>query len=53
MGLPRRRVGRAGSAAKSEELARLRREKALLKKDNKELVIERGVFERCMVLWAK
>ncbi|WP_089106931.1 hypothetical protein [Streptomyces hyaluromycini] len=35
------------------ELARLRRENAQLKKDNKELAMERDVLKRCMVLWVK
>ncbi|MEU7384859.1 transposase [Streptomyces sp. NPDC042207] len=47
-----RRAGTSG-AAESEELARLRRENAQLKKDNKELVMERDVLKRCMVLWVK
>lgn len=34
-------------------MARLRRENAQLKKDNKELVMERDVLKRCMVLWVK
>lgn len=48
-----RRADTAGSAAESEELARLRRENARLKKDNKELAMERDVLKRCMVLWVK
>ncbi|WP_445519824.1 hypothetical protein [Streptomyces sp. NEAU-174] len=32
-------------------LERLRRENAQLKRDNKELAMERGVLKRCMVLW--
>jgi transposase len=42
-----RRTGGAG-AGESEELARLRRENAQLKKDNKELAMERDVLKRCM-----
>ena len=37
----------------SEELERLRRENAQLKRDNKELFMERDVLKRCMVLWVK
>ncbi|MFC9500033.1 hypothetical protein [Streptomyces sp. NPDC056982] len=37
----------------SEELARLRRENAELKKNVKELGMERDVLKRCMVLWVK
>ena len=49
------RVRRAGTAPAGEgdELERLRRENAQLKRDNKELVMERDVLKRCMVLWVK
>ncbi|UKY54727.1 transposase [Streptomyces inhibens] len=49
------RARRAGStsAGGSDELERLRRENAQLKRDNKELVMERDVLKRCMVLWVK
>jgi len=47
-----RQVGGTGSG-ESDELARLRRENAQLKRDNKELVMERDVLKRCMVLWVK
>ncbi len=43
----------AGAVGESEELARLRRENAQLKKDVKELGTERDVLKRCMVLWVK
>ncbi|MFI6449903.1 transposase [Kitasatospora sp. NPDC050543] len=51
-------VSRARQAAgtgsgESEELARLRRENTQLKRDNKELAMERDVLKRCMVLWVK
>lgn len=48
-----RRACGAGTASESEELARLRRENAQLKRDNKELGMERDVLKRCMVLWVK
>lgn len=48
-----RRGGGAATAGESEELDRLRRENAQLKRDNKELGMERDVFKRCMVLWVK
>jgi transposase len=48
-----RRAAVAETAGESEELARLRRENAQLKKDNKELAMERDVLKRCMVLWVK
>ncbi|MFE2610919.1 transposase [Streptomyces mirabilis] len=49
------RARRAGTApvGESDELERLRRENAQLKRDNKELVMERDVLKRCMVLWVK
>ncbi|WP_405541099.1 transposase [Streptomyces phaeochromogenes] len=49
------RARRAGTAPAGEgdELERLRRENAQLKRDNKELVMERDVLKRCMVLWVK
>ncbi|MFI1338310.1 transposase [Streptomyces sp. NPDC020845] len=48
-----RGAGGAGPVGESEELARLRRENAQLKRDNKELAMERDVLKRCMVLWVK
>jgi transposase len=42
-----RRAGGVGQTCESEELARLRRENTQLKKDNKELVMERDVLKRC------
>ncbi|MEU1601009.1 hypothetical protein ABZ468_52020 [Streptomyces sp. NPDC005708] len=53
LGVPARRAGGTGAAGESEELARLRRENAQLKKDNKELAMERDVLKRCMVLGVK
>jgi len=47
-----RQAGAAG-AGESEELARLRRENLQLKRDVKELAMERDVLKRCMVLWVK
>ncbi|MFF2808234.1 hypothetical protein ACFVT2_13880 [Streptomyces sp. NPDC058000] len=46
---------RAGSASSGDgaELERLRWENAQLKRDNKELVMERDVLKHCMVLWVK
>jgi transposase len=44
-----RRAGGAETVGESEELARLRQENAQLKKDNKELAMERDVLKRCMV----
>ncbi|WP_244187828.1 hypothetical protein [Streptomyces regalis] len=37
----------------NDELERLQRENAQLKRDNKELAMERDVLKRCMVLWVK
>jgi len=47
-----RQAGVAG-AGESEKLAQLRRENLQLKRDNKELAMERDVLKRCMVLWVK
>ncbi|MGW7365905.1 transposase [Streptomyces sp. NPDC054841] len=47
-----RRAGTAPAGA-SDELERLRRENAQLKRDNTELVMERDVLKRCMVLWVR
>jgi transposase len=49
------RARRAGTTptGESDALERLRRENAQLKRDNKELVMERDVLIRCMVLWVK
>jgi transposase len=49
------RARRSGTApaGESDELERLRRENAQLKRDNKELGMERDVLKRCMVLWVK
>ncbi|MFF4402796.1 transposase [Streptomyces sp. NPDC001480] len=49
------RARRAGTApgGGNDELERLRRENAQLKRDNKELAMERDVLKRCMVLWVK
>ncbi|MFF1459643.1 transposase [Streptomyces sp. NPDC058330] len=46
-------AGNGRSESEAEELARLRAENAQLKKDNKELGMERDVLKRCMVLWVK
>jgi transposase len=48
-----KRVGNGRGESEAEELARLRAENTRLKKDNKELGMERDVLERCMVLWVK
>ncbi|MFD8692696.1 transposase [Streptomyces sp. NPDC059651] len=49
-----RRAGRAGTGQPAnDELARLRQENAQLRKDNKELSMERDVLKRCMVIWVK
>ncbi|WP_328770101.1 transposase [Streptomyces sp. NBC_00286] len=49
------RARRAGSTpgGGGDEMERLRRENAQLKRDNKELAMERDVLKRCMVLWVK
>ncbi|MFJ9031987.1 transposase [Streptomyces sp. NPDC102274] len=43
-----KRAGNGRGESEAEELARLRREVAQLKKDNKELGMERDVLKRCM-----
>ncbi|MDJ0346760.1 transposase [Streptomyces sp. H10-C2] len=50
-----RRAGGDGTLSVPErgELARLRQEGSLLKKDSKELAMERDVIKRCVVLWVK
>lgn len=49
-----KRAGNGGRGeSEAEELARLRRENTQLKKDNKDLSMERDVLKRCMVLWVK
>ncbi|MFD4723238.1 transposase [Streptomyces sp. NPDC058423] len=49
-----RRAGTAPGGGSDElERLRLRRENAQLKRDNKELAMERDVLKRCMVLWVK
>ena len=48
-----RRSGGAVAVGENEELARLRRENAQLKRDVKELGMERDVLKRCMVIWVK
>jgi transposase len=48
-----KRAKKGRPADVDEEIARLRRENAALKKDNKELAMERDVLKRCMVLWVK
>ncbi|MEV7905867.1 transposase [Streptomyces anulatus] len=48
-----KRAGNGRSESEAEEVARLRAENAQLKKDNKELGMERDVLKRCMVLWVK
>ncbi|MFA3840989.1 transposase [Streptomyces aureus] len=48
-----RRSAGAGAVGESEELARLRRENAQLKKNVKELGMERDALKRCMILWVK
>ncbi|MEU9408880.1 transposase [Streptomyces sp. NPDC048281] len=47
-----RRTGVA-PAGGSDEPERLRPENAQLKRDNKELVMERDALKRCMGLWVK
>ena len=51
--VPRARQAKMGPAGGGEELERLRRQNAQLKRDNKELSMERDVLKRCMVLWVK
>ncbi|OKI32648.1 transposase [Streptomyces sp. TSRI0281] len=48
-----KRAEKGKPADVDEEIARLRRENTALKKDNKELAMERDVLKRCMVLWVK
>lgn len=48
-----KRAEKGKPADVDEEIARLRRENAALKKDNKELAVERDVLKRCMVRWVK
>jgi transposase len=48
-----KRAGGGRGESEAEELARLRRENTQLKKDNKDLSMERDVLKRCMVLWVK
>ncbi|MFD5494156.1 transposase [Streptomyces sp. NPDC001812] len=48
-----RKAGGASPTGESEELERLRRENAQLKRGVKELGMEREVLKRCMVLWVK
>ena len=48
-----RSVTKREATGESEGLARLRRENAQRKKDNKEPAMERDVLKRCMVLWVE
>ena len=48
-----KRAEKGKPADVDEEMARLQRENAQLRKDNKELVMERDVLKRCMVLRVK
>ncbi|MFF1792572.1 transposase, partial [Kitasatospora sp. NPDC058243] len=50
-----RKAGGDGTLEESErdELRRLRQKNAELLKDNAQLVMERDVLKRCMVLWVK
>jgi transposase len=41
------------SESEREELERLRQKNAELSKENAQLVMERDVLKRCMVLWVK
>ncbi|MEU5489363.1 transposase [Streptomyces sp. NPDC020196] len=46
-----KRAEKGKPAEVDAEMAWQRRENAQLKEDNKELVMERDVLKRCMVLW--
>ncbi|MFD5779830.1 hypothetical protein [Streptomyces sp. NPDC126933] len=48
-----KRAEKGKSADVDEEITRLRRENAALKKDTKEPAMERAVLKRCMVRWVK
>ena len=49
----RARQAGAAPAGGGDDLERLRREAAQPKRDSEELVRERDVLQRCMVLWVK